>query len=150
MKVIKGSVLTQANVSDRRVARSTAHAIAQMHRGVKLAPDETAEVFSRQTGDFLRLTPENYSKNETQSRALSLQIPSRKELFLELEEAKKIMSRQTTPLVVCHNDILLNNILYEAEKDAIHIIDYEYLGANPAAYDIANHFAEYAGTDEVI
>ena len=106
MKVIKGSVLTQANVSDRRVARSTAHAIAQMHRGVKLAPDETAEVFSRQTGDFLRLTPENYSKIETQSRALSLQIPSRKELFLELEEAKKTTCKRCRRLLMVFNSFL--------------------------------------------
>ena len=59
------------------------------------------------------------------------------------------MNRQSTPLVLCHNDILLNNILYEENTNNVHIIDYEYLGANPAAYDIANHFAEYAGTDEV-
>jgi len=149
MQVIKGSVLNQKNVSNKVVASSTARAIATMHREVKLAFDETSEVFSRQTGDFLRLTPDRYTKNVTQARAETIGIPSKKELFVELQEAKKLMNRQSTPLVLCHNDILLNNILYEENTNNVHIIDYEYLGANPAAYDIANHFAEYAGTDEV-
>lgn len=51
--------------------------------------------------------------------------------------------------MVCHNDLLLNNFLYDHQKDTIKIIDYEYLNANPAAFDIANHFNEYAGTDNV-
>ena len=72
------------------VASSTARAIATMHREVKLAPDETSEIFSRQTGDFLRLTPDRYTKNETQARAETIGIPSKEELFVELQEAKVV------------------------------------------------------------
>jgi len=76
-------------------------------------------------------------------------VPSKKQLELELENSKRNFEKQTTPLVVCHNDLLLNNFLYDHQKDTIKIIDYEYLNANPAAFDIANHFNEYAGTDNV-
>ena len=50
---------------------------------------------------------------------------------------------------MCHNDLLLANFLFDSKANKVTIIDYEYLAANPAAFDIANHFNEYAGTDEV-
>jgi len=54
------------------------------------------------------------------------------------------------PLVLCHNDVLYNNILRlnrleegTAEHHQIIIVDYEYACPNPAAFDIANHFHEW-------
>ncbi|CBY34367.1 unnamed protein product [Oikopleura dioica] len=58
------------------------------------------------------------------------------------------LANQTTPLVVCHNDLLLNNFLYDKNISSMKIIDYEYLAPNPAAFDIANHFNEFVGTDD--
>jgi ethanolamine kinase len=48
----------------------------------------------------------------------------------------------------CHNDLLAANILsYDGgdDKKIIQLIDFEYGGMNYLAYDIANHFNEYAG-----
>ena len=83
------------------VASSTARSIATMHREVKLAPDETSEIFSRQTGDFLRLTPDRYTKNETQARAETIGIPSKEELFVELQEAK-VVCKVSLPRISRH------------------------------------------------
>ena len=50
---------------------------------------------------------------------------------------------------MCHNDLLLANFLHDEKRKTVKIIDYEYLAQNPAAFDLANHFCEYAGTDEM-
>ena len=47
------------------------------------------------------------------------------------------------PIVPCHNDLQHGNILL-TDTARIVFIDYEYGGMNYAAYDIANHFCEWA------
>lgn len=57
-------------------------------------------------------------------------------------------------VVFTHNDLLAGNVLIpldfyenpESRKD-MKFIDYEYAGYNPRAFDIANHFCEFAGFD---
>lgn len=44
----------------------------------------------------------------------------------------------------CHNDLQYGNIMIDEETRLLTIIDYEYAGFNPVAYDIANHFCEMA------
>lgn len=48
-------------------------------------------------------------------------------------------------MVFAHNDLLLGNILVDENTDEVRFIDYEYAAYNFQAYDIGNHFAEYAG-----
>lgn len=47
------------------------------------------------------------------------------------------------PIVPCHNDLQHGNILL-TDTGKVVFIDYEYGGINYAAYDIANHFCEWA------
>ena len=49
--------------------------------------------------------------------------------------------------VLAHNDLLSGNILYSAQSHTVRFIDYEYGACSYAAFDIANHFCEYAGFD---
>jgi len=49
--------------------------------------------------------------------------------------------------VLSHNDLLSGNILYHRDKDEVRFIDYEYGACSYAAFDLANHFCEYAGFD---
>jgi len=49
--------------------------------------------------------------------------------------------------VLSHNDLLAGNILINRTQDRVRFIDYEYGGVAPAAFDVANHFCEYAGFD---
>lgn len=55
------------------------------------------------------------------------------------------LSQLDSPSVYCHNDLLLTNILYDSQRSTVTFIDFEYTGFNYQAYDIANHFAEFAG-----
>ena len=48
-------------------------------------------------------------------------------------------------VVFCHNDLLLANIMRNKATGHIQLIDFEYGGSNYAAFDMANHFNEYAG-----
>lgn len=51
-----------------------------------------------------------------------------------------------SPTVFCHNDLLLKNIIYH-ETSGITFIDFEYADFNFQAFDIANHFCEFAGVE---
>jgi ethanolamine kinase len=48
-------------------------------------------------------------------------------------------------IVFCHNDLLPANIMRHPTTGQIQLIDFEYGGSNYAAFDMANHFNEYAG-----
>jgi len=70
-----------------------------------------------------------------------------------VREKKKLLTLYTK-LVFAHCDLLHGNvvILPRGENDdpllqetVVSFIDYEYAAPSPAAFDIANHFAEWAG-----
>lgn len=44
-----------------------------------------------------------------------------------------------------HNDLLLGNVIYNEGEGTVSFIDFEYANYNYQAFDIANHFNEYAG-----
>lgn len=48
-------------------------------------------------------------------------------------------------VVFAHNDLLLGNVIYNEKEDTVTFIDFEYTAYNYQAFDIANHFAEFAG-----
>jgi len=55
----------------------------------------------------------------------------------------------TNKVGFCHNDLLAANILYDSSNHKLQLIDFEYGGLNYCAFDIANHFNEFAGgTDD--
>jgi len=157
MKRIKGSTLTKSNVSNKIIALSTAHEIAKMHLNLQLSRKDkvrkillkqstvTQQRYRNKTALIISHIPKHFSKQSVQSRCEELNLPSRRELELELNKIERFFAKQSTPLVICHNDLHMNNMLYDHEHDVLKIIDYEYLEPNPAAYDLANHFNEYAG-----
>lgn len=66
----------------------------------------------------------------------------------ELQLLKNLLSEEKSPIVFCHNDLLLPNIIYKSGK--VSFIDYEYAGWNYQAFDIGNHFAEFAGLNKIL
>ena len=90
--------------------------------------------------------------NPTCKPVLAANFPSKQELLeLASDLEKKLMNDDQTSddIVFCHNDALLNNVIIQ-EKNVINFIDLEYGAPNYAAFDIANHFAEFAGCDGVL
>ncbi|KAM0353735.1 hypothetical protein ACHAP4_007987 [Fusarium culmorum] len=75
-------------------------------------------------------------------------------LQAELEEMVKKLSQRPglgkNGLVFAHCDLLCANVIIHEDDDAaptVDFIDYEYATPSPAAFDVANHFAEWAGYD---
>ncbi|VDK63532.1 unnamed protein product, partial [Gongylonema pulchrum] len=63
---------------------------------------------------------------------------------------KEAVQQLQALVVFCHNDLLIHNIIHNEETGAIYFIDYEYADYNYQAFDIANHFCEYAGQFSVL
>ncbi|XP_015339380.1 ethanolamine kinase 2 isoform X1 [Marmota marmota marmota] len=87
-------------------------------------------------------------KNEIHP-SLSADVPKLEVLEWELAWLKEHLSQLDSPVVFCHNDLLCKNIIYDSAKGHVRFIDYEYTGYNYQAFDIGNHFNEFAGVNEV-
>ncbi|KAI9314602.1 kinase-like domain-containing protein [Dichotomocladium elegans] len=64
-------------------------------------------------------------------------------LSAEIERCKTILENRPTTIVFAHNDTQYGNVLRLADTQELVIVDFEYAGYNPRAYDIANHFCEW-------
>ena len=67
---------------------------------------------------------------------------TRQDLTKELKFLRTLLENCSSPVVLCHNDLNLNNILYNISDNSIHFIDIEFAGSNYAAYDIANQIVQ--------
>ncbi|CRG96294.1 ethanolamine kinase, putative [Plasmodium gallinaceum] len=65
-------------------------------------------------------------------------------LKLTIKEVEKLCSQKKSPIVLCHCDLLSSNIINGIDG-SISFIDFEYSCPMERAFDIANHFNEYAG-----
>ncbi|XP_037307593.2 ethanolamine kinase 1 isoform X2 [Pungitius pungitius] len=77
------------------------------------------------------------------------QVPTLETLSLEMESLKRHLSQTDSPTVLCHNDLLTKNIIYNRKEGMVKFIDYEYADYNYQAFDIGNHFNEFAGVNDV-
>jgi len=123
------------------------------HHGENL---ESTSVLQQQENGTIPPTPSSMpTGNGHTSRLLSQQ----------LEWLKREVVPNDAVTVFCHNDLLAANILYQDDdhnddddqrgegdgttnnhsSSKIQLIDFEYGGMNYAAFDLANHFNEFAG-----
>lgn len=77
-------------------------------------------------------------------------LPTIEKLREEYEELRKSIEDIKSPIVFAHNDLLLGNILVDHDANRVTFIDYEYAAFNFQAYDIGNHFDEFAGKKPTI
>lgn len=76
-----------------------------------------------------------------------------KELEWLVEELGGTPGLDHSGFVFAHTDLLSGNVIVEepaksdGELATVSFVDYEYATPSPAAFDIANHFAEWAGFD---
>ncbi|XP_069019679.1 ethanolamine kinase 1 [Embiotoca jacksoni] len=85
----------------------------------------------------------------TKRRAALREVPSFETLSVEMESLKRHLSQVDSPTVLCHNDLLTKNIIYNHKEGMAKFIDYEYADYNYQAFDIGNHFNEFAGVNDV-
>ncbi|MEE6477415.1 hypothetical protein FKM82_011508 [Ascaphus truei] len=94
-------------------------------------------------GKYFSLIPTEFEDERVNERFLR-DVPSFQVLQEEMAWMKSILSSLGSPVVLCHNDLLCKNIIYNEKQGDLHFIDYEYSGYNYQAYDIGNHFNEFA------
>ncbi|CDQ84471.1 unnamed protein product [Oncorhynchus mykiss] len=99
-------------------------------------------------GKYFALMPKFFQDPEMNMR-LNSEVPSRRRLREEMVWMQQSLSVLGSPVVLCHNDLLCKNIIYNQQGENVKFIDYEYAGYNYQAYDIGNHFNEFAGLNEV-
>lgn len=86
---------------------------------------------------------------EASNKRIQQSVPSLELLQQEVAWMKEHLSLLNSPVVLCHNDLLCKNIIYNEKEGHIRFIDYEYACHNYMAFDIGNHFNEFAGVNEV-
>ncbi|ETE73958.1 Ethanolamine kinase 2, partial [Ophiophagus hannah] len=118
--------------------------------GKALGPEHIREpsMFSHKKG-LLSTSGHGITLSSFSSFLQEMQIPSLEVLEEEIHWMKEHLSQLQSPIVFCHNDLLSKNIIYNKAEGHVRFIDYEYTGYNYQAYDIGNHFNEFAGLNEV-
>jgi len=148
---LAGDVLDTDTIADPHISSLCARHMAQLH-AIKIDHEKSRHkaepmLFSGMM-KYLNLLPEKF-EDPVKNDRFEKQAPSKAKLKEEIETLKSVLLRHNCPVVLCHNDMLCKNIVYDKTKDIVLSIDYEYASMNFLPHDIGNHFCEYAGVDEV-
>ncbi|XP_014212570.1 ethanolamine kinase 1 [Copidosoma floridanum] len=144
---IEGDTLTVDTVRKPEIYKLVAQRMAEMHLLQSSTDQNQSEpIIWRKTEKFMQLMPKSFDDPEKRKKFEKL-IKPHSSLLHEYQTLKENLSRMDSPVVFCHNDLLLTNILYNQKENKVTFIDFEYAAYNNQAFDIANHFAEFAGVD---
>ncbi|XP_030844945.1 ethanolamine kinase 1 [Strongylocentrotus purpuratus] len=145
---VPGVTLDEKTVREEKIYKLVARELAGMHliqTGDGTAP--SAELFDK-TRNFISLHPDHF-EDPKKEEIFKTRIMSRSELNDEVKMLVSVLTSLDAPVVFSHNDLLLGNIIYNEEKNKVCFIDYEYAMYNYLPFDIANHFCEFPGIEEV-
>lgn len=158
---LPGDIVNNKLIDNEKVCSKIAEALAKMHfldfNGLLNAAEYQSK-FNKKPFIFPRirlimnLVKEDYKAHMPHMTDEFLKtIPSHSKLKQEIDFLENFLTDYTNKhnsvIVFSHNDLLLGNIIYNNKDDSIKFIDYEYAEMNYQAYDIANHFNEFAGVD---
>ncbi|XP_076035315.1 ethanolamine kinase 2-like [Oratosquilla oratoria] len=143
---IDGSPLGPDSVLDEEIWKEIIEEMVRMHNiQIEGTKDPTA---FQLIDKFYALMPEKFDDLKKQDQFAASGY-SKENLNKEIEDLKEHLKETKCPIVLCHNDLLLGNIIRNSNEKSIKFIDYEYASPNYQAYDIGNHFNEHAGVDTV-
>ncbi|XP_046646028.1 ethanolamine kinase 2-like isoform X1 [Daphnia pulicaria] len=127
------------------VAAKMAHLHLQMTKYKQISGVEVKSVLWDKINSFIALGGDTCHEGKSDEQR---NLPSKAKLTKELEWLMAHLEKFESPLVLCHNDLLLGNIIYDERSNVVHFIDFEYAGPNYQAYDIANLFNEFSGENQ--
>ena len=145
----KGRNFTVSEMQDRAMMKRITRVLAKLHAVEIPAPlREQPPLVWAKCEQWLGQLPSGYSdprKNDCFRQTIgSLEVLSR-----EFERLKTETSRCQSPVVFSHSDLNCPNLIYNSRDDSVTMIDFEFTGPNYLAFDIGNHFCEFAGVDNV-
>ncbi|KAK4467937.1 hypothetical protein MN116_008544 [Schistosoma mekongi] len=154
---IKGSTINVDDFSVPKYSELIIDQLARLHSlptketMQRLLPNEsnneqlcTRPVLFSTIRNWIENLPTGYS-DKRKSERLKNEFPSKPFLLNELAYLERLLKNAISPVVLCHNDLLAGNIVVSPDGKSVHFIDFEYCGFNHAAFDIGNHFCEFAG-----
>lgn len=161
-RYIAGRVCTPEDLVGEPVWRAVARHLGEWH--AKLPIDSVVEVHHRSDLPSKSTVPSIWSVMQKWINALpcdsSKQKNQRELLQIEYDRSFRDLNRKCGPgsdgLVFGHCDLVSSNVIILPEdapdttangEVKVSFIDYEYATLCPAAFDIANHFAEWGGYD---
>lgn len=144
---VNGVTLDETTVRDKTIGKLIAKEMIEVH-AVRPEGREVKSGMWDKMYKFLELFPEGFDDPKRQELLLA-KIKSKDELRKELDALKEHLESLNSPVVFCHNDLLLKNIIYNKEKGCVYFIDHEYAMYNYEHFELGNHFCEYAGVDDL-
>ncbi|XP_070569903.1 ethanolamine kinase 1-like [Ptychodera flava] len=144
---IPGETIDSDMVKSEKVYPLIANRMAKLHT---VKPEDDRKILSAglfpTMKKFYQMIPREF-ENEQKNRRFQENIPDYDQLGKEVEELETKLVPLNSPIVFCHNDLLLGNIVYEEQTRDVAFIDFETAFYNYQAFDIGNHFCEFAGVD---
>ncbi|NWS75945.1 EKI2 kinase, partial [Crotophaga sulcirostris] len=144
---LPGIALGPDHVRDPHIFRLVAQEMARVH-AIHANGSLPKPILWQKLHKYLTLVKTDLSP-KVSNPSLQQDVPSLEMLEQELVWMKETLSQLGSPVVLCHNDLLCKNIIYDRTQEHVRFIDYEYTGYNYQAFDIGNHFNEFAGVKEV-
>ncbi|NXJ53988.1 EKI2 kinase, partial [Spizaetus tyrannus] len=144
---LPGIALGPDHVRDPHIFRLVAQEMARVH-AIHANGSLPKPILWQKLHKYLTLVKTDLSP-KVSNPSLQQDVPSLEMLEHELAWMKETLSQLGSPVVLCHNDLLCKNIIYNGTQEHVRFIDYEYTGYNYQAFDIGNHFNEFAGVKEV-
>ncbi|XP_009874330.1 PREDICTED: ethanolamine kinase 2, partial [Apaloderma vittatum] len=144
---LPGIALGPDHVRDPHIFRLVAQEMARVH-AIHANGSLPKPILWQKLHKYLALVKMDLSP-KVSNPSLQQDMPSLEMLEHELAWMKETLSQLESPVVLCHNDLLCKNIIYNRTQEHVRFIDYEYTGYNYQAFDIGNHFNEFAGVKEV-
>ncbi|XP_060741763.1 ethanolamine kinase 2 isoform X2 [Tachysurus vachellii] len=140
---LKGTALDDILLRQPSVYRLVALEMGKVHSIKPKSNSSVEPVLWSKLENYFKLL-QKCEKDDLLQHDSQLNIPSLDVLITEMEELKSHLNRVESPTVLCHNDLLTKNIIYNSDEGEVKFIDYEYADFNYQAYDIGNHFNEFA------
>ncbi|XP_072701046.1 ethanolamine kinase 2 isoform X2 [Ciconia boyciana] len=140
---LPGIALGPDHVRDPHIFRLVAQEMARVH-AIHANGSLPKPILWQKLHKYLTLVKTDLSP-KVSNPSLQRDMPSLEMLEHELAWMKETLSQLGSPVVLCHNDLLCKNIIYDGTQEHVRFIDYEYTGYNYQAFDIGNHFNEFAG-----
>lgn len=168
-RFIPGIVCTAKDLPDPTISKAVARRLAQFHATVPCVPDvaqpkpdnERSPTANSMIANAApgKPIPSCWSTMQKWILALPVDTDEQRQRQSRLQDelhkvVERLANRPTfgaNGLVFAHCDLLCANIIQHrndaGELTSVSFIDYEYATPSPAAFDIANHFAEWVGYD---
>lgn len=138
-ELIQASCLEQDDMYIPEFSSEIARIMAQFHTAEMPFIKEPNWLWNQFKGLFLKTRNLNFTDESKAEKYAKIQSSN---LEREYQELRLILEAFNSPVVFCHNDVNIGNILNH-NNGRLMLIDYEYGSYNYRGFDIGNFFCEW-------